>query len=134
MAANDIQILQENGSSDYVYRIVGVTASGQVLITNASKIPEMRALTIADITALATTLAAKIPTTEKGTASGVATLGTDGKIPAAQLPDSLSRWIAVSRHLERFYKYTSNTGCIKLKQRVLLQSIYSRDLYSERCL
>lgn len=28
-----------------------------------------------------------IPTTEKGTASGVATLGEDGKVPAGQLPD-----------------------------------------------
>lgn len=28
-----------------------------------------------------------IPTTEKGAASGVATLGTDGKVPAGQLPD-----------------------------------------------
>lgn len=90
MAANDIQILQENGSSDYVYRIVGISASGQVLITNASKIPEMRALTISDITSLATTLAAKIASTEKGTASGVATLGSDGKIPTSQLPDSMA--------------------------------------------
>lgn len=39
-----------------------------------------------DITNLVTDLAAKIPSTEKGAASGVATLDGTGKVPASQLP------------------------------------------------
>lgn len=41
---------------------------------------------IAGITGLQTALDAKIPSTEKGAALGVATLGADSKIPVAQLP------------------------------------------------
>lgn len=45
---------------------------------------------IADITNLQTTLDAKVAASEKGAINGVASLGADGKVPAAQLPDTAS--------------------------------------------
>lgn len=84
MAANEIHLVQENGSSDFVDRILSGVASGKVIIINASNIPELRALGIADIASLQTALDAKISATEKGATNGVATL-VNGKVPAAQL-------------------------------------------------
>lgn len=51
----------------------GVVTSGQAQIA------------VADISDLSTTLADYIPTDQKGAASGVATLGSDSKVPMAQL-------------------------------------------------
>lgn len=85
MAANDLRVIQENGSSDFVERILSGVASGKVLVINASNIPELRALAVADIASLQALLDAKIGTAEKGAVNGVATLGGDGKIPASQL-------------------------------------------------
>lgn len=45
------------------------------------------ALAISKITNLQATLDAKVATTARGAANGVASLGSDSKIPAAQLPD-----------------------------------------------
>lgn len=47
---------------------------------------------IATKTEVATAIQSAIPATEKGAASGVATLGTDGKIPTEQLPSMGSGW------------------------------------------
>lgn len=85
MAANDLRMIQENGVSDFVERILSGVASGKVLVINASNIPELRALAVADIASLQALLDAKIASTEKGAVNGVATLGGDGKIPASQL-------------------------------------------------
>lgn len=90
MAANDIRVLQENASEDFVYRILSGIASGKVLVINASNLPEFRVMEIADVNGLATALAGKIASTEKGAANGVATLGADSKVPASQLPSSIA--------------------------------------------
>lgn len=45
--------------------------------------------TQSDIAGLSTSLASKVAAAEKGTANGVATLGSDGKVPTNQLPDGL---------------------------------------------
>jgi hypothetical protein len=88
MAQNDIQIIQENAGSDYVYRILSGIANGKVMIINASSQPEFRVLEIADINGLVSALSGKIASTEKGVANGVASLGADGKVPTGQLPEA----------------------------------------------
>lgn len=47
--------------------------------TDVARLQEVQAITVASLGA--------IPTTEKGTANGVATLGSDGKVPSTQLPE-----------------------------------------------
>lgn len=47
--------------------------------TDVARLQEVQAITVASLGA--------IPTTEKGTANGVATLGSDGKVPSGQLPE-----------------------------------------------
>jgi hypothetical protein len=81
--------------------ISGVTAGGYgsassaVVITLDSKgrAKEASAVNIliaeSQVTNLVTDLASKIPSTEKGANSGVATLDSGGKIPLTQLPDSI---------------------------------------------
>ena len=81
--------------------ISGVTAGGYgsassaVVITIDSKgrAKEASAVNIliaeSQVTNLVTDLASKIPSTEKGANSGVATLDSGGKIPLTQLPDSI---------------------------------------------
>jgi hypothetical protein len=81
--------------------ISGVTAGGYgsassaVVITIDSKgrAKEASAINIliaeSQVTNLVTDLASKIPSTEKGANSGVATLDSGGKIPLTQLPDSI---------------------------------------------
>lgn len=85
MAANEIHIIQENASSDFVDRILSGVASGKVIIINASNLPELRALGISDVASLQAALDAKISATEKGIANGIATLGASGKVPPEQL-------------------------------------------------
>lgn len=89
MSVNDITIFQENASSDYVARLLTSIASGKVLTINVSNLPEFRALTESDITNLTTDLAAKIASTEKGAANGIAPLGSDSKISTTYLPSSV---------------------------------------------
>jgi len=81
--------------------ISGVTAGGYgsassaVVITIDAKgrAKEASAVNIliaeSQVTNLVTDLASKIPSTEKGANSGVATLDSGGKIPLTQLPDSI---------------------------------------------
>jgi hypothetical protein len=81
--------------------ISGVTAGGYgsassaVVITLDSKGRATAASAIniqiaeSQVTNLVTDLASKIPSTEKGANSGVATLDSGGKIPLTQLPDSI---------------------------------------------
>lgn len=88
MALNDIQLIQEVAGPDFVYRILSGIASGKVLVINGSSLPEFRNLEISDISNLGTALSGKIASTEKGVANGVATLGSDGKVPTAQLPEA----------------------------------------------
>ncbi len=90
MSANDIVLIQENASSDFVQRVLTSIAAGKALVINGSNLPEFRALAISDIASLQATLDAKIASTEKGIANGIATLGSDGKVPTAQLPGSIA--------------------------------------------
>jgi hypothetical protein len=81
--------------------ISGVTAGGYgsassaVVITIDSKGRATAASAVniliaeSQVTNLVTDLASKIPSTEKGANSGVATLDSGGKIPLTQLPDSI---------------------------------------------
>ena len=81
--------------------ISGVTAGGYgsassaVVITLDSKGRATSASAVniqiaeSQVTNLVTDLASKIPSTEKGANSGVATLDSGGKIPLTQLPDSI---------------------------------------------
>ena len=81
--------------------ISGVTAGGYgsassaVVITLDSKGRATAASAVniqiaeSQVTNLVTDLASKIPSTEKGANSGVATLDSGGKIPLTQLPDSI---------------------------------------------
>ena len=81
--------------------ISGVTAGGYgsassaVVITLDSKGRATAASAVniqiaeSQVTNLVTDLASKIPSTEKGANSGVATLDSSGKIPLTQLPDSI---------------------------------------------
>lgn len=51
-----------------------------------------------------------IPASQKGTANGVATLGTDGKVPAAQLPSYVDDIIEGYLHTDgKFYKEAAHT-------------------------
>jgi len=89
MAANDIRLIQENASSDFLERILTSITSGKVLIINGSNTPEFRALVINDITSLQAELDNKVDDTLLGIANGIATLGSDGKLASAQIPPAL---------------------------------------------
>lgn len=89
MATNDILLIQENASSDFVQRNVANNGVGAVLVIDASNLPTTRLLAISDITNLQTSLNAKIESSLIGSANGVAGLGADGKVPTAQLPDAV---------------------------------------------
>ena len=73
MAKNiEMQVLGANGKYEQIYPV----PAGH---KNSHKTGGDDAITPTDIGA--------IPATQKGVASGVATLGTDGKVPTAQLPN-----------------------------------------------
>ena len=65
--------------------VVTVDAKGRITSITAPNI----LIAQSQVTNLTTDLAAKIPATEKGANSGVATLDSGGKIPTTQLPDSI---------------------------------------------
>jgi hypothetical protein len=65
--------------------VITVDAKGRVTSITAPNI----LIAQSQVTNLTTDLAAKIPATEKGANSGVATLDSGGKIPTSQLPDSI---------------------------------------------
>ena len=89
MANKDFTIIQENASSDFVARTVSGASVGKVFTINSSDLPELRLLAESDITNLTTDLAAKIASTEKGAANGVAPLGSDNKISTSYLPSAI---------------------------------------------
>lgn len=87
-------LVKGNGTSAMTAAVAGtdyVIPSGSITGNAATATTLQTARTIngvsfngsADITIADST---KIPTTEKGTANGVATLGSDGKVPSTQLP------------------------------------------------
>lgn len=65
-----------------------ITAGTATKITYDSKglITKGEQVAVGDISGLSTELAKYVPLTQKGTASGVATLDTSGKVPSSQLP------------------------------------------------
>jgi hypothetical protein len=65
--------------------VITIDAKGRA--TSASAVNIL--IAESQVTNLVTDLAAKIPNTEKGANSGVATLDSGGKIPLTQLPDSI---------------------------------------------
>lgn len=89
MAANDLILIQENSTSDFVQRSLTVVG-GRALIANGSNIPEFRNIAISDVTSLQTALDNKVDDSQLGVANGVATLGSDGKLTNAQIPSALT--------------------------------------------
>lgn len=89
MAANDLILIQENATSDFLQRNITV-GSGKALIANSSNIPEFRNIAISDVTNLQTSLDNKVDDSQLGVANGVATLGSDGKLTNAQIPSALT--------------------------------------------
>lgn len=89
MAANDLILIQENATSDFVQRSLTVVG-GRALIANGSNIPEFRNIVISDVTSLQTALDDKVDDSQLGVANGVATLGSDGKLTNAQIPSALT--------------------------------------------
>lgn len=89
MATSDIIMIQENSNSDFLERRISAVSSGKVIKINASAIPEAMTLASSDISGLDTALSNKIETSQRGVASGVATLDATGKVPASQLPDAV---------------------------------------------
>lgn len=89
MANKDLQIIQENATSDFVQRVLTGASAGKVLIINVSDLPELRALAESDITNLVSDLAAKQASSEKGAANGYCPLGADSKVSTTYLPASV---------------------------------------------
>jgi hypothetical protein len=73
MATKLVRLKKNNGD------IFHVETEATLVLRGASTVD-------ADLTAVEATAAAAIPSSQKGAASGVATLGSDGKIPVSQLP------------------------------------------------
>ena len=77
--------------------VITIDAKGRA--TSASAVNIL--IAESQVTNLVTDLAAKIPNTEKGANSGVATLDSGGKIPLTQLPDSILGQVTYSGTLRR---------------------------------
>lgn len=79
------------------------------------KIKVSRAVpTIANVSGLTEALNKKIETSKMGVASGVATLGTDGKVPAAQLPSYVDDVIEAYKSGADFYEDAAHTASKKI--------------------
>lgn len=79
------------------------------------KIKVSRAVpTIADVSGLTTALKNKIETSQLGVASGVATLGTDGKILTSQLPSYVDDVIEGYKSGADFYEDSAHTASKKI--------------------
>lgn len=79
------------------------------------KIKVSRAVpTIADVSGLTTALKNKIETSQLGVASGVATLGTDGKILTSQLPSYVDDVIEGYKSGADFYEDSAHTAAKKI--------------------
>lgn len=89
MAQNDIIMFQENSSNDYLEVVVGSVSTGKAIMINASNKPIAKGIEISDVDSLTAALSGKVSTSQLGVANGVATLGGDGKVKAAQLPASV---------------------------------------------
>lgn len=83
----DINSLTNKSSPNDTDNLVIQQADGQGFKLS---IANLLAATRADIAALQAQFNSYIPLSQKGAAGGVATLGTDGKVPAAQLPAASS--------------------------------------------
>lgn len=108
MANKDIQIIQENATSDFVQRVLTGASAGKVFIINVSDLPELRLLTTSDITGLVTALAAKIETSLIGAANGVCPLGSDNKVSTTYLPSS----VLGAANYQATWNATTNTPTI----------------------
>lgn len=79
------------------------------------KIKVSRAVpTIADVSGLTTALKNKIETSQLGVASGVATLGTDGKVLTSQLPSYVDDVIEGYKSGADFYEDSAHTAAKKI--------------------
>lgn len=58
----------------------------EIINKPSTYLPSAHTHTIADVTGLSTALSNKLDTSQRGAASGVASLGADGKVPTSQLP------------------------------------------------
>ena len=58
----------------------------EILNKPSTFLPSAHNHAIADVTGLSTALSGKIDTTQRGAVNGVASLGSDGKVPTSQLP------------------------------------------------
>lgn len=73
--------------------------------------------------------ATKIPTTEKGVANGVATLGADGKVPSEQLPSYVDDVIEGYYNEGKFYKETEHTNEIAGEQGKIYTDLHTEKIY-----
>jgi hypothetical protein len=83
-----------NDLADDVLRLIAALSAIDVDVANqivaiAGKAALVHGHVIEDVTGLASALAAKLDADQRGVANGVASLGGDGKVPAAQLPAAL---------------------------------------------
>jgi hypothetical protein len=83
-----------NDLADDVLRLIAALSAIDVDVANqivaiAGKAAFVHGHVIDDVTGLASALAAKMDADQRGVTNGVASLGGDGKVPAAQLPAAL---------------------------------------------
>jgi hypothetical protein len=101
----------------------GTTAGTVVQATDArlsnARTPTAHSHPQSDVTGLVDALAAKQATSEKGQANGYASLGADGKVPAAQLPatsggGAKATYIPLVRHFTTLEETTSANAAWKI--------------------
>ena len=92
----------------------GVQSGGDVTISNGviTVNDNSHAHTTANITGLDSKLSGKIDTSKIGAASGVASLGSDGKIPSSQLPSYVDDVIEGYYSGGKFYKESGHSTAI----------------------
>lgn len=73
--------------------------------------------------------ATKIPTTEKGAANGVATLGADGKVPSEQLPSYVDDVIEGYFNNGKFYKEETHQTVINGEQGKIYTDLHTEKIY-----
>lgn len=71
----------------------------------------------------------KIPTSEKGKANGVATLGSDGKVPSEQLPSYVDDVIEGYFYNSKFYKEAAHTNEITGEQGKIYTDLSTEKIY-----
>lgn len=111
--------------SDYKGSANGVVKAADKLQT-ARKINGVAFNGTADITVADST---KIPTSEKGKANGVATLGADGKVPSEQLPSYVDDVIEGYYYNSKFYKEAAHTNEITGEQGKIYTDLSTEKIY-----